>query len=1047
MAPKVLIACARGEEEWAEKLAAPLREAGYDVAHRGTVLVGESEVGEAIRHLEGGAAVVLCGTERAAGNKWVKRLAHAARSVNRGMLFVVQMEEEADVEPLSLGETIACYWQDPSKAVDELLASLRKYYPAASGEAAAPTGPLAERRYRELLLETCDIINLGSLPEQDRHIAQKQRDLKLRCLYIPLRARVEPPVGSLAARVELLRGCVRNASDAVKARRGAVKERCEARQARGAEGARKTQCASVGERLAKAKRLVILGDPGAGKTTLTRWIATAYLLRLKQDEDWKHLPDVETLPDADLLPIIIRCRELDLNCLNGALDDVLQHTLRRAELSDAEGAALRQLLRERLRDGTAILMLDGLDEITDPGVRARFCQQLEQIVVAYPTAHIVATSRIVGYREMGYKLGRGFEHLTLADLEPEEKNEFARRWCLLTELPERRAAAEQELIHDLHSSNRIERLTGNPMLLTTMALVKRKVGKLPSRRADLYWEAVQVLLNWRSEVDEPMEWREAWPHLEYVAYDLSNRGVQRVTKDEILDLFARMRRDYPNLHATQRRPEEEFLKCLEARTGILVEAGYVKYLGRLEPVYEFRHLTFQEYLAARALVDACFPGHVPERSLAECVAPLAGRTAETSYSDGGNNEAGVVEGWREALRLCTAICNDKDVDPVLAAILTPLSGDGPTIKRARTIMAALCLADEPNASTEVAELVVRVLVEEVREGDGSGRSRTGLDVAAMELAGTRWAALLRSHLVTRYLRDPDDPHGGLVAMVEAAGSPPAEPELTNWLVRLAIRLGQSEDSEAVRAALAVVQVAYQDKAQLVPGLVEGLLGNLSRSPPVASASAWALAWLSGGLFSRWDPAPVHLDRILAVVSGASSDPRTVRFLAGVLQTHPVGIAAEPLLRWLNSSVPRVRAEVAYALGAIKSEMAVAPLVAHLDDSDGEVKREVRKALGRIGSEAAVGPLIDRLDDSDEDARRRMLEALSTGLEVADQKLLSRDLDGVIPFLDPREPISNLAVDRAASKLNLAPDEVRRRYEALADRFHLRLEWRENVKGA
>ena len=77
----------------------------------------------------------------------------------------------------------------------------------------------------------------------------------------------------------------------------------------------------------------------------------------------------------------------------------------------------------------------------------------------------------------------------------------------------------------------------------------------------------------------------------------------------------------------------------------------------------------------------------------------------------------------------------------------------------------------------------------------------------------------------------------------------------------------------------------------------------------------------------------------------------------------------------------------------------------------------------------------------------MLEALSTGLEVADQKLLSRDLDGVIPFLDPREPISNLAVDRAASKLNLAPDEVRRRYEALADRFHLRLEWRENVKGA
>lgn len=122
--------------------------------------------------------------------------------------------------------------------------------------------------------------------------------------------------------------------------------------------------------------------------------------------------------------------------------------------------------------------------ITDPAVRARFCEHLEQIVVAYPEAPVIATSRIVGYREMGYRLGRGFEHVTLADLSAEDKDDFARRWCRLTELPERRDTAAQELIHDIHSSNRIERLTGNPMLLTTMALVKRKVGKLPSRRAD-----------------------------------------------------------------------------------------------------------------------------------------------------------------------------------------------------------------------------------------------------------------------------------------------------------------------------------------------------------------------------------------------------------------------------------------------------------------------------------------------------------------------------------------------------------------------------------
>jgi hypothetical protein len=47
----------------------------------------------------------------------------------------------------------------------------------------------AEQRYRDLLLETSDIINLANLPEQDRHLAQRQ--LELRRLYVPLRVWIE----------------------------------------------------------------------------------------------------------------------------------------------------------------------------------------------------------------------------------------------------------------------------------------------------------------------------------------------------------------------------------------------------------------------------------------------------------------------------------------------------------------------------------------------------------------------------------------------------------------------------------------------------------------------------------------------------------------------------------------------------------------------------------------------------------------------------------------------------------------------------------------
>jgi len=51
-----------------------------------------------------------------------------------------------------------------------------------------------------------------------------------------------------------------------------------------------------------------------------------------------------------------------------------------------------------------------------------------------------------------------------------------------------------------------------------------------------------------------------------------------------------------------------FIKRVEMRSSLLMVSGHEIEEGTLSPVYEFRHLTFQEYLAARAVVY----GHYPE---------------------------------------------------------------------------------------------------------------------------------------------------------------------------------------------------------------------------------------------------------------------------------------------------------------------------------------------------------------------------------------------------------------------------------------------------
>ena len=141
--------------------------------------------------------------------------------------------------------------------------------------------------------------------------------------------------------------------------------------------------------------------------------------------------------------------------------------------------------------------------------------------------------------------------------------------------------------------------------LTTLALVKRKVGKLPNKRNKLYAEAVSVLLNWNPRIFQVIEEDEAIPQLEYLAFEMCRRGVQRLTDDEVLDLLDKLRADYPNIRALKRREAHAFLEHLEKRSSILIKSGGIWKTNTKQDktVWEFRHLTFQEYLAGAHLAD------------------------------------------------------------------------------------------------------------------------------------------------------------------------------------------------------------------------------------------------------------------------------------------------------------------------------------------------------------------------------------------------------------------------------------------------------------
>ncbi|NTV66509.1 MAG: SUMF1/EgtB/PvdO family nonheme iron enzyme [Chlorobaculum sp.] len=346
----------------------------------------------------------------------------------------------------------------------------------------------------------------------------------------------------------------------------------------------------------KRRMLLIIGDAGAGKTTLLKY----YALSCLEGDRYKKL-GFSSPVKVFYLPL----RSL-VNAERGIFPALP------AKLS--EWAARNQLtltpdvFTAWLQSRSVLVLLDGLDEISDPELRKKACQWIDGAWRGFTNARFVVTSRGTGYRpHEGVELSSDYERADVHDFTHEQQERFLTNWfraALLREPPEQgfsdeawrkrqeAKAAERTakiLEHLKEEKNKgLRQIATIPMILQIMAILWKERDHLPKSRDMLYRAVLNYLLSIREQrrgINPPLTTENALMVLGPVSL-----WMQKELKRDEVDRSEMQHKMEDTLAQLDKPPSAEvFCDYLVQRSSLLVEYGGKEYL--------FRHKSFREYLA------------------------------------------------------------------------------------------------------------------------------------------------------------------------------------------------------------------------------------------------------------------------------------------------------------------------------------------------------------------------------------------------------------------------------------------------------------------
>ena len=368
----------------------------------------------------------------------------------------------------------------------------------------------------------------------------------------------------------------------------------EALDANSIEQSRPSARVPLGSALKNPGTYVLLGGPGTGKTTVVKRLARTFALGATTVQE--RYPELQWAFPI-VIPITQFASERNGRTLYNFINDSLKSQI---------GETGAEAFTEHWLNGRVLLLLDGLDEVSNTAERISCARAIDEIASVLAKNKLIVSTRKIGYSIC--RLSTPVTHFTLLPFTKKDISTFVKQWYLALEKankPETQDLTEAQnaakaLNSEIQRNASVTSLASNPLMLTIIALIKHQQVTLPERRVELYDVALRTLIHsWnlaRSLSPIPCarssasaeETREIWASIAYWMHATANREVSRDKLYEKLVATLVDDFDYPRHEATQ--AANSYLESASETSGLLEARG--------PSTFAFVHQSFQEYLAA-----------------------------------------------------------------------------------------------------------------------------------------------------------------------------------------------------------------------------------------------------------------------------------------------------------------------------------------------------------------------------------------------------------------------------------------------------------------